>query len=72
MIPNEAGCVVDDGRRVPGMYVTGWIKRGPSGFIGTNKTDSGETVASLLVDLEAGRLPRPARRRRVTLLRTGR
>ncbi|UEA59963.1 4Fe-4S binding protein [Gordonia otitidis] len=72
VIPNEAGCVVDDGRRVPGMYVTGWIKRGPSGFIGTNKTDSGETVASLLVDLEAGRLPRPARRRRVTLLRTGR
>ena len=62
------------------MYVTGWIKRGPSGFIGTNKTDSGETVASLLADLEAGLLPRPTRgskRRptrgsRATLVRAGR
>lgn len=80
LIPHDAGRVVDDGRRVPGMYVTGWIKRGPSGFIGTNKTDSGETVASLLADLEAGLLPRPTRgskRRptrgsRATLVRAGR
>ncbi|MGW0455357.1 4Fe-4S binding protein [Gordonia sputi] len=76
VIPHDEGRVVDDGRRVPGMYVTGWIKRGPSGFIGTNKTDSGETVASLLADLEAGLLPRPSheqtRGSRATLVRAGR
>ncbi|MEJ9080235.1 FAD-dependent oxidoreductase [Gordonia malaquae] len=49
-VANVAGRVVD----TPGVYVTGWIKRGPSGFIGTNKTDSGETVANLLADIEAG------------------
>ncbi|WP_461666032.1 4Fe-4S binding protein [Gordonia sputi] len=80
VIPHDEGRVVDDGRRVQGMYVTGWIKRGPSGFIGTNKTDSGETVASLLADLEAGRLPKPTQRptlrrprgSRATLVRAGR
>src|SRR5207302_542844 len=35
----------DGGRVEPGVYVTGWIKRGPTGFIGTNKTCSDETVA---------------------------
>ncbi|MEE3849110.1 4Fe-4S binding protein [Gordonia sp. LSe1-13] len=65
VIPHDAGRVVDHDTPVPGVYVTGWIKRGPSGFIGTNKTDSAETVGSLLADYEAGRLPaaRPARRR---------
>lgn len=59
VIPNDAGRVVDeDGAAVPGMYVTGWIKRGPSGFIGTNKTDSSETVSSLRADLESGLLAR--------------
>ncbi|MGO3328039.1 FAD-dependent oxidoreductase [Gordonia sp. (in: high G+C Gram-positive bacteria)] len=53
-IANVAGRVVDGDTTVPGMYVTGWIKRGPSGFIGTNKTDSGETIANLLADVEAG------------------
>ena len=53
-IANVAGRVVDGDTPVPGMYVTGWIKRGPSGFIGTNKTDSGESVANLLADVEAG------------------
>lgn len=53
VVPNEAGRVVGDEGPVPGMYVTGWIKRGPSGFIGTNKTDSAETVTTLLADLEA-------------------
>ena len=57
-IANVAGRVTDGGTPVPGMYVTGWIKRGPSGFIGTNKTDSGETVAHLLEDAEAGALSR--------------
>ncbi len=54
VIPNEAGRVVENGSPVPGLYVSGWIKRGPSGVIGTNKPDSVETVASLLEDL--GRL----------------
>ncbi|EGD54732.1 4Fe-4S ferredoxin iron-sulfur binding domain-containing protein [Gordonia neofelifaecis NRRL B-59395] len=58
-VAHVAGRVVNDGEPIPGLYVTGWIKRGPSGFIGTNKTDSGETVANLLADAEAGALPRP-------------
>jgi len=53
VVPNERG------RVRPGTYVTGWIKRGPNGFIGTNKTDSEETVAGLLADAEAGRLTEP-------------
>lgn len=57
-VPNSAGRVVDaDGRPVPGAYVTGWIKRGPSGVIGTNKADAAETVAALLADLPT--LPAP-------------
>lgn len=57
-VPNEAGRVVDaDGTPVPGAYVTGWIRRGPTGVIGTNKHDAVETAASLLADLPA--LPRP-------------
>ena len=46
----------DRGRVEPGVYVTGWIKRGPNGFIGTNKTDSEETVRLLLDDARAGLL----------------
>lgn len=55
VIPNAEGRVLSGADPVTGMYVTGWIKRGPSGFIGTNKTDSAETVSSLLADLESGR-----------------
>ncbi len=53
VIPHEAGRVKreDDGRA--GEYVVGWIKRGPTGVIGTNKGDAKETVATLLADLEA-------------------
>ncbi len=58
-VPNEAGRVVRDGVPVPGAYVTGWIKRGPSGVIGTNKGDAVETVAAVLADLPT--LPAPAR-----------
>jgi ferredoxin--NADP+ reductase len=47
------------GRVDPGTYVTGWIKRGPTGVIGTNKYDAAETVASLLEDARAGRLVPP-------------
>jgi ferredoxin--NADP+ reductase len=58
-VPNVAGRVVDgDGAPVPGQYVTGWIRRGPTGVIGTNKHDAVETVASLLADLPG--LPLPA------------
>jgi ferredoxin/flavodoxin---NADP+ reductase len=62
VIPNEAGRVIDPdgGEQLPGHYVTGWIKRGPSGVIGTNKKDSQETVASIFEDMDADRLPQPA------------
>jgi ferredoxin--NADP+ reductase len=61
VIPNEAGRVNDpeSGEQVPGLYATGWIKRGPSGVIGTNKKDGQETVDSVFADLEAGVIPEP-------------
>ena len=50
----------DDGRVEPGVYCAGWIKRGPTGVIGTNKKDATETVELLLEDAAAGRLePKP-------------
>ncbi|MET0931959.1 MAG: FAD-dependent oxidoreductase [Aeromicrobium sp.] len=54
-IPHEAGRVVG----LPGTYVVGWIKRGPSGFIGTNKACAQETVDTLIDDLNAGMLAAP-------------
>jgi ferredoxin--NADP+ reductase len=59
VIPNEAGRVVEpeSGEPVAGHYAVGWIKRGPSGVIGTNKKDAQETVDSLIADLEAGAVP---------------
>jgi ferredoxin--NADP+ reductase len=61
VIPNEGGRVIDpdSGKTLPGQYAVGWIKRGPSGVIGTNKKDAQETVEHLLEDVEEGRLPRP-------------
>ena len=60
-IRNEGGRILDEsGSRIEGQYVVGWIKRGPSGVIGTNKKDAQETVDNLLADLEAGRIPEPA------------
>ncbi len=60
-IRNDRGRVLDDqGEPLPGVYCAGWIKRGPSGVIGTNKKDATETVELLLEDLRAGRLPRHA------------
>lgn len=50
VIPNVDGRVVSDGAPVPGLYVAGWIKRGPTGIIGTNKKDAVQTVACLLED----------------------
>ncbi|WP_368680084.1 hypothetical protein R1X32_05395 (plasmid) [Rhodococcus opacus] len=62
IIPNDNGKVVDpgSGETRTGVYVTGWIKRGPSGVIGTNKHCSIETVTSLLDDHANGRLAVPA------------
>ncbi|MFE0172951.1 FAD-dependent oxidoreductase [Streptomyces sp. NPDC059002] len=54
-VPHEGGRVV--GR--PGTYVVGWIKRGPSGGIGANRTCAAETVTTLLADAVAGALPAP-------------
>ncbi|HYI36306.1 MAG TPA: FAD-dependent oxidoreductase [Thermoleophilaceae bacterium] len=61
-IPNEEGRIVDPESEasIPGEYVAGWIKRGPSGVIGTNKRDAQETVEHLLEDLAEGRLPEPS------------
>ncbi len=57
-MPNADGRVLaEDGARVPGLYCAGWIKRGPTGVIGTNKKDATETVEHLLEDARAGRLP---------------
>ncbi len=60
-VPHEAGRV----HGVPGAYVVGWIKRGPSGGIGTNRRCAAETVGTLLDDVATGVLPvaRPSSRR---------
>jgi ferredoxin--NADP+ reductase len=58
-IRNAGGRVLgEDGEPLSGVYCAGWIKRGPSGVIGTNKKDASETVERLLEDLAAGRLER--------------
>lgn len=61
VIPNEAGRVIDSatGDPLPGVYVTGWIKRGPTGVIGTNKKCATETVDMLLQDFSIGVLSEP-------------
>ena len=61
VIPNDNGRVIDrEGRQdLTGVYVSGWIKRGPTGVIGTNKADAKETVASMLADLEEGSVGEP-------------
>jgi ferredoxin--NADP+ reductase len=65
-VPNAAGRVLSEtGEPLPGEYVAGWLKRGPTGVIGTNKADAAETVQALLADLAGGpapgetKLPRP-------------
>lgn len=69
-IPNEKGRVmtaIKDGQQVIGNYVVGWIKRGPSGVIGTNKPDSVETVDMLLEDMTNGKLLAPTDPRRESI-----
>jgi ferredoxin/flavodoxin---NADP+ reductase len=60
LIRNDGGRVTgEDGKPLRGEYVVGWIKRGPSGVIGTNKKDAAETTANLLADARADRLNEP-------------
>ncbi|WP_040801036.1 FAD-dependent oxidoreductase [Nocardia higoensis] len=60
-IPNVDGRVIDPatGSALAGVYTTGWVKRGPSGVIGTNKLCAQNTVAALIEDVVAGRLRHP-------------
>jgi ferredoxin--NADP+ reductase len=59
-IDNEKGRVqTTEGEQVTGLYTAGWIKRGPTGVIGTNKTDAQETVQCMIEDLVAGKILQP-------------
>ena len=51
IFPNQDGRIVNGDNVVPGLYAAGWIKRGPTGIIGTNRADGVATVKSLLTDL---------------------
>lgn len=54
VIANEGGRVIgEDGEPIPGLYTTGWIKRGPVGLIGHTKSDATETIANLVEDVDA-------------------
>jgi len=61
VVPNQRGRVVDPatGQPLAGLYVAGWIKRGPTGVIGTNKPDALETVEAMLEDVAAARILQP-------------
>ena len=63
VLPNQHGRVLDPAAStaLKGTYVAGWLKRGPSGVIGTNKICSQQTVSALLADAAAGRLEAPSR-----------
>ena len=60
-VPNQAGRVTESASQqpLPGVYTAGWIKRGPTGVIGTNRLCAQETVANLLDDFLADRLVTP-------------
>ena len=61
VLPNERGRVLTaEGDPLPGVYTVGWIKRGPTGILGTNKRDAEETVRCLVEDLRSGALPAPS------------
>jgi len=66
VVPNREGRVECGGAPLDGLYVTGWLKRGPTGIIGTNRADSIETVQQILEDLPR-RIPRAQGRRRQLL-----
>ncbi|HLS32535.1 MAG TPA: FAD-dependent oxidoreductase [Brevibacterium sp.] len=55
VVPNDEGRVLDEnGRIVPGLYATGWIKRGPVGLIGSTKSDAQQTIGHLVTDVQEG------------------
>ncbi|MGO1739889.1 MAG: FAD-dependent oxidoreductase [Actinomycetaceae bacterium] len=55
VIPNVEGRILgDDGEIVPGVFVTGWIKRGPVGLIGSTKSDAQQTISHVVEDVESG------------------
>ncbi len=59
VIPNEAGRIFDDGAHLPGLYTTGWVKRGPVGLIGHTKGDANETVDCIVEDMHNDSLGAP-------------
>ncbi|RMG48777.1 MAG: NADP oxidoreductase [Acidobacteria bacterium] len=60
VVPSECGRVTDgSGAPLPGLYVAGWLKRGPTGVIGTNKPDAAETAQAMLEDAREGRARNP-------------
>lgn len=61
-IPNDGGRILDspDGEPIPGLFTAGWVKRGPTGVIGTNRSCAVETVGHLTEQLAAGSLPDPS------------
>jgi ferredoxin/flavodoxin---NADP+ reductase len=71
-VPHAEGRVIRDGGFSPDEYVTGWIKRGPTGVIGTNKSDAVETVTSLLADVHDGAIKAHGRSGRLDRLLTER
>ena len=62
VVPNQGGRVMDSSGPLPGVYVAGWIKRGPTGFIGTNKSCAMQTVSLLVDDFNDGLLTDPVGR----------
>lgn len=64
VIPNDGGHVLRDngGEKIPGLYTTGWIKRGPVGLIGNTKSDAKDTTSMLLADHLAGELTEATKR----------
>lgn len=59
VIPNDQGRILNGESSLVGLYTAGWIKRGPTGVIGTNKTCAKETVGCMLEDIAAAKLLQP-------------
>jgi ferredoxin--NADP+ reductase len=68
VIPNEGGRVLDGEQAIPGVYATGWIKRGPVGLIGHTKSDALETIGNLIDDRQTWWQPAAADEAAVTSL----